>query len=217
MKIAVPDQYQNLALEPSLPQFSTLRYPRTSSSMRMWIAESARKKTFKGRRGYRCCVACHAWKEGHGFVRSLAKRGSLRFSLRMFRTCNRCSRIRKHLEEQEHIDHFEIEAKSLGHHNTLLAVFENVEGLRCNTITSGNKTLNNSLPKLWGAREKQRQVEKQLLLLLARHVLSPDKIVVRRAPTKSHRAQRALALMAALDVAQGVTSAIAPEAGFPAG
>lgn len=51
-------------------------------------------------------MECGFWKHGDGFVRSRAKRGSPRFVLRMFRTCNHCSRHHKGLDEDEHFDQY---------------------------------------------------------------------------------------------------------------
>ncbi|KAG8157173.1 hypothetical protein KVR01_012881 [Diaporthe batatas] len=64
----------------------------------------ARKKLLKGQRGCRRCVGCGFWKQSLGFVRSLAQVGSPSFQLRTFRTCNECSRHRKDMDEEEHLE-----------------------------------------------------------------------------------------------------------------
>ncbi|KAL2275568.1 hypothetical protein FJTKL_01958 [Diaporthe vaccinii] len=108
MEALVPD-LDSSVLEPSHPYYSTLRCPGVpilNKSPRFSVEESVRKEQLKGRRGCRRCVECGFWKHGDGFVRSLAKRGSPRFRLRMFRTCNHCSRRRKNLDEDEHFDQY---------------------------------------------------------------------------------------------------------------
>ncbi|KAL1868900.1 hypothetical protein Daus18300_005736 [Diaporthe australafricana] len=102
MKVILPRQSEDSILEPAYPRFSKLRLLPSSRCLK--TTKTTSKRALKGRRGCRSCVACRVWKQGVCFVRSRAKRGSPQFDLRMWRTCNHCSRLRKNLDEDEHFE-----------------------------------------------------------------------------------------------------------------